>query len=58
MPLLPLALDIYIKSLQLKGIKHPVSASTNSNEAKPLSEAKLEEPEALNVNPTVGFALD
>jgi hypothetical protein len=41
MPLLPLALDIYVKSLQLKASKHRVSPSTNSNEAKPLSEAKL-----------------
>ena len=41
MPLKPLALDIYVKSLQLKGIKHRVDASTNTNEAGALSEAKL-----------------
>jgi WD40 repeat protein len=41
MPLMPLALDIYVKSLRLKGIKHRVSTSTKSNEAEPLSEAKL-----------------
>jgi hypothetical protein len=41
MPLLPLALDIYVKSIQLKGSKHGVSTSTKSNEAAVLSEVKL-----------------
>src|SRR5258708_30296296 len=57
MPLMPLGLDIYVKSLQLKASKHRVSPSTNSNEASDVSEAKLEELEALNVKPTVGFTL-
>jgi hypothetical protein len=41
MPLMPLALDIYVKSLQLKASKPRVIASTNTNEAGAVSEAKL-----------------
>jgi hypothetical protein len=41
MPLLPLALDICVRLLQLKGSKHRVVTSTNPNETPVLSEGKL-----------------
>src|SRR5208282_1358178 len=38
---MPLVLDIYVRSLQLKGSKHRVAASTKSNGTAVLNEAKL-----------------
>jgi hypothetical protein len=57
MPLLPLALDIYVRSIQLKGSKPRLSTSINSNEAAVPSEAKLAEAARLPKDVSIALVL-